>query len=407
MATTTNGTPPDPDDFFAETRMSFGDHIEELRTHLWRAIKGFAVALFFSFFFGHYVVKLITAPVSRELDRYYDRRAKKIVEEQGTNPTFQKLAQRTPFRKMYFVRGQVVAIAKGADDPVAGKRPKIVTQEEQESRKEETQSAFWKFWNHWFGEKPTKDPTDERDHLTPYEIPEQDADKQLVGLWTSFDNPLAVTADLQQSIRTYLETDNPTTLRVEEMFMVWFKVCIMCGIVLGSPWIFYQVWMFVAAGLYPHEKRLVHVYLPVSLGLFLGGVVICEVFVIPKAIEALLWFNEWMGMRPDVRLNDWLGFAIYMPLVFGLSFQTPLVMLFLARLGVMDINSFRNKRRMMWFLMAVFAAVVTPSTDAFSMLFLWVPMSLLFELGILMIKLSPPPPPVDEDVPEPNELVEV
>src|SRR3712207_7922197 len=55
--------------------------------------------------------------------------------------------------------------------------------------------------------------------------------------------------------------------------------------------------------LYPHEKRLVHVYLPVSLALFLGGVVLCEVYVIPKAISALLWFNEWLGLKPDLRLN--------------------------------------------------------------------------------------------------------
>ena len=61
--------------------------------------------------------------------------------------------------------------------------------------------------------------------------------------------------------------DTPTTLNVQEAFMVWFKVCLVCGFVIGSPWIFYQIWAFVAAGLYPHEKRLVHVYLPVSLGL--------------------------------------------------------------------------------------------------------------------------------------------
>jgi sec-independent protein translocase protein TatC len=407
MATTTNGTPPDPDDFFAETRMSFGDHIEELRTHLWRAIKGFAVALFFSFFIGRYVVDLITAPVKRELDHYYDRRVKKVMAEQANDPEFQKVTRPGPFRKIDFVGVQVRAIARGAPDPLAGKRPKIVTQEELEGRQEESQSAWRRWYNRWFAEKPQKDATDERDHLTPYEIPEQEADRQLVSLWMRVDNPLGAAADQQEALRKLLKLDDPTTLRVEEAFMVWFKVCIMCGIVLGSPWIFYQIWMFVAAGLYPHEKRLVHVYLPVSLGLFLGGVVVCEVFVIPKAIEALLWFNEWMGMRPDVRLNEWLSFAIYMPLIFGLSFQTPLVMLFLARLGVMDINSFRGKRRLMWFIMAVFAAVCTPSTDALSMLFLWVPMSLLYELGIFLIKLSPPPPPIDEDVPEPNEMVEV
>jgi sec-independent protein translocase protein TatC len=189
--------------------------------------------------------------------------------------------------------------------------------------------------------------------------------------------------------------------------MVWFKVCIVSGIVIGSPWIFWQIWMFVAAGLYPHEKRLVHVYLPVSLGLFLAGVVLCELFVIPKAIAALLWFNEWMGLKPDLRLNEWLSFAIYMPLVFGASFQTPLVMLFLHKLGVMDADSFRKKRRYAWFFMAIFAAIITPSTDALSMLFLWVPMSLLFELGIWLIRFNPREPDLGLEAPESDELVEV
>jgi sec-independent protein translocase protein TatC len=108
-----------------------------------------------------------------------------------------------------------------------------------------------------------------------------------------------------------------------------------------------------------------------------------------------------------MRLNEWLSFAIYMPLVFGASFQTPLVMLFLHKLGIMDADSFRNKRRYAWFFMAIFAAVITPSTDALSMLFLWVPMSLLFELGIWLIRFNPREPDLDMEAPESDELVEV
>src|SRR5207247_616434 len=155
---------------------------------------------------------------------------------------------------------------------------------------------------------------------------------------------------------------------------------VMTGFVLGSPWIFLQIWSFIAVGLYPHEKRLVNVYMPFSLGLFICGVFICEFFVIPKTIEALLWFNEWMGLKPDMRLSEWLGFAIMMPVIFGLSFQLPLAMLFGYRIGLFSVDTFRGKRRVIWFLMAVFAAVITPSTDPYSMMFLWVPMCLLFEL---------------------------
>jgi sec-independent protein translocase protein TatC len=409
-----NATPKDPDDFFADTRMSFGDHIEDLRTHLWRAVAGFGVALFLSFFVGHIVVRFITAPVKAELDRFYNKRVKTLMAEKANESAENKVKQISPSRSYLIPRKQFDALRQGKPAAEINKmpRPRIVTKEEEEEEKNPgflARSAPW-----LFGESKEKDPTynDAKEGsfekiVVDAKNPDPDLDKHFYRLWIAVENPLFVTGDQQEAQRKLLDIDNPTTLNVTEAFMVWFKVCIVCGIVLGSPWIFWQIWMFVAAGLYPHEKKLVHVYLPVSLFLFLAGVVVCELLVIPKAIEALLWFNEWLGMKPDMRLNEWLSFAIFMPLVFGLSFQTPLVMLFLARLGIMDVDSFRNKRRVAWFAMAVFAAVVTPSVDALSMLFLWVPMSLLFELGIFLIRLTPHPSGLDVDAPEPDEMVEV
>ena len=108
-----NGIPKDTDDFFAETRMSFGDHIEELRTHLWRAIYGFGIALVFSLFIGHHIVKLITAPVSEQLTKFNQRRANRLQAEQGDNPELEKLNQPTRFRAMLVPRKQLEDIARG------------------------------------------------------------------------------------------------------------------------------------------------------------------------------------------------------------------------------------------------------------------------------------------------------
>jgi sec-independent protein translocase protein TatC len=398
-----NGTLPDPDDFFADTRMTFGDHIEDLRTHLWRAVKGFAVALVLSFFIGKTVVNFITAPVKNELSRYYDHHTRKLLKEQATNPELAGVTRPSAFFEIQMPRQQAEALVKGRD--TAMKRPVIVTKEQQEARK--GNDSWWsRYIGHWFSDNPEEDiPPEEKDNV--HQIPEQDEGKELTSLWMRYKNPLVAQGSVQGALRKLMDTDNPTTLSAQEAFMVWFKVCLICGVVLGSPWIFWQIWSFVAAGLYPTEKRLVHVYLPISIFLFLAGVVICELFVVPKAIEALLWFNEWMGLKPDIRLNEWLGFAIFMPVVFGLSFQTPLVMMFLGRLGIMTPDSFRNKRRYAWFAMAVFAAVITPSVDALSMIFLWVPMSLLFELGIILMKWSPHATPEDEEVPDSEEMVEV
>jgi sec-independent protein translocase protein TatC len=401
--TMSNGTLPDPDDFFADTRMTFGDHIEDLRTHLWRAIKGFGVALVLSFFIGKTVVNFITAPVKNELSRYYEHRTRKLLKEQSSNPELAGITRPSQFFEVQIPRRQAEALLNRKDP--AMKRPVIVTKEQQQARK--GNESWWsRYIGRWFSDNPEQDiPPEEKDNV--HQIPEQDQGKELTSLWMRYQNPLEAQGSVQGALRKLLETDNPTTLSAQEAFMVWFKVCLITGVVLGSPWIFWQIWSFVAAGLYPSEKRLVHVYLPVSLFLFLAGVVICELFVVPKAIEALLWFNEWMGLKPDIRLNEWLGFAIFMPVVFGLSFQTPLVMMFLGRLGIMTPDSFRNKRRYAWFAMAVFAAIVTPSVDALSMIFLWVPMSLLFELGIILMKWTPHGQPLDEEVPDSEEMVEV
>jgi sec-independent protein translocase protein TatC len=211
-----------------------------------------------------------------------------------------------------------------------------------------------------------------------------------------------------QRLKPYYNPPTLTTLSITEGFIVYFKVALLSGLVLSSPWVFYQVWAFIAAGLYPHEKRLVHYYLPFSLALFLVGVFMCQIFVIPKAIEALLWFNEWLGFEPELRLSDWLGFAIMMPVVFGLSFQTPLVMMFLNKVGIIDVEVFRNNRRMAWFIMAIFAAVITPTVDAISMLFLWVPMGFLYELGILLCEWQNRNAPRDfDDSMRGEEMVEV
>src|SRR5207302_6353208 len=110
-------------------------------------------------------------------------------------------------------------------------------------------------------------------------------------------------------------------LKVTEPFAVYCQVSLCCGAVLSSPWVFYQLWLFVAAGLYPHERRCVRVYLPASVGLFLAGVALCELVVLPVGVEYLLGFNEWLEVEPELRLSDWLGFALVMPLAFGISFQ--------------------------------------------------------------------------------------
>jgi sec-independent protein translocase protein TatC len=175
-----------------------------------------------------------------------------------------------------------------------------------------------------------------------------------------------------------------------ETITIFFMVCLVSGLVLASPWVFYQAWAFIAAGLYRHERSYVKKYLPFSLGLFLSGVLLCFFFVLPVTLTFLLQFNVWLGVAPTLRLSEWMSFATLLPLIFGVSFQTPLVMLLLERINIFTIEDFRAKRRFAILIIAVAAALLTPGQDPFSMLLLAVPMILLYELGILLISRGKP-----------------
>jgi sec-independent protein translocase protein TatC len=337
----------DPEDVFRDTRMSFGDHIEELRSHLLRAIYGFVVGMVVALIFAKWVFAIITHPVEEQLMVFYNHRVEKVAKElEEGNRQFEDLNK--PKEVPYYLTQ--------ADAQKLGLRVDQM----------DTDGDFVKF-----------------------------------PLWT---RPLSLNIILAEAQRQVGRPPMLSTMNVMEAFMVYFKIVAVTGLVISSPWVFYQLWSFVAAGLYPHEKKYVHQYLPMSVGLFIAGVVLCQVMVIPNAIRSLLWFNQWLDLEPDLRLNEWLTFAILLPLVFGISFQTPLVMLFLGKLGIMDAAAFRKKRFIAWFILCVFAAMVTPS-DALSMLMLMIPMWGLYELGILMVKYSAPPP---EEVPDPSdELIEV
>jgi sec-independent protein translocase protein TatC len=344
----------DPDDYFASTRMPLGGHLEELRRHLWRALAGFGLIVALCFLLdligyltatrvgvGKPMMDLICLPVEQELRRFHDRRFERAVRD------LEAAAQAEPLRASLEVDVRTIArdLAALLRLPAPADGPAVY--------------------------RPL-----------PVQISGGSLRPLLGKLRPAFDRPPRL-----------------ATMSVTEAMAVYFQVTLVCGVVLASPWVFFQIWSFIAAGLYPDEKQYVLRYLPFSVGLFLGGVLLCQFLVLPKAVEALLGFNEWLGLEPDLRLSEWLGFTLLLPLVFGISFQTPLVMLLLQRLGVLTVGAYRGKRRIAWFLLAVFAAVITPSVDAYSMFFLWLPLGLLYELGIGLCRLSSVPP---EDWPEPE-----
>ena len=177
-------------------------------------------------------------------------------------------------------------------------------------------------------------------------------------------------------------------LSMQEPFVVYMKAALVLGAVVASPFIFYFIWQFVAAGLYPHEQKYVHIFLPFSLGLFLAGAGLAFFFAFKYVLGFLLWFYQLMGIDPDPRITDWLSFVLVLPLGFGISFQLPLVMLFLERIGIFSVASYWRQWRIAVLVICVLSMVLTPS-DPQSMILMAVPLIFLYFGGILLCRVMP------------------
>ncbi|MEJ2704965.1 MAG: twin-arginine translocase subunit TatC [Sedimentisphaerales bacterium] len=171
-------------------------------------------------------------------------------------------------------------------------------------------------------------------------------------------------------------------------FVSYIKIALIAGLILSSPWVFYQIWMFVAAGLYPHEKRYVHTAIPFSAALFVAGALFF-LFVIAKiTLKFFMRFNEGvLDARSNFTFADYISFITMLMLVFGIAFQTPIAIFFLNRTGLVPISTLRKSRKFVVLGVFVVAAMATPP-DPISQVTLAIPLYLLFELGIMLSILA-------------------
>lgn len=269
-----------------------------------------------------------------------------------------------------------------------------------------------------------------------------------------FCKPL-VTTLLSRHINPQLVVDD-----VGEGFMVVIKITMIVAVAFAAPWILYQLWQFVAAGLYPKERKYVTRYLPLSILLLIGGMVFVYMLVLPWTLQFFVDWNKALPLRiqsigdiikpnipgptgsghpllavpsfpgdpvnaPDgtlwydtdthqlkfsiageaqvisfnspnlvaqeYKLSNYMDMVVMMLITFGLSFQLPLVVLALERIGIMPIETLRSGRRVVYFAMVVIAAVITPGDVVTATLALIVPLIGLYELGILLARTGKPP----------------
>jgi sec-independent protein translocase protein TatC len=332
------------EDLFESTKMSFGEHLEELRVCLVKAVIGLAVGFLLGLLVAGPVVEMIKEPLQRALTKFYFEKTKAELESQyGTLSSdledFMR-DQRFVFQNVYLELSEVERMVATAATAPAKRQP---------------QSAS---------------------------AGAADA-KLLVG-----GEPGAPTARLVKT-RLWRPVDaNVTSLSAHEPFMIWVKAAVITGAILASPWIFLQIWNFVAAGLYPHEKGHVYFFLPISLGLFFAGAALAFFFVFDPVLKFLFDFNRMMNIDPDPRISEWLSFVLLMPLGFGISFQLPLVMLIAERIGIVSIGTYLDKWRISVMVIFVVSMVLTPA-DPISMLLMGIPLTFLYFGGILLCKYAP------------------
>lgn len=402
------------EDLFAETTMTFGEHLDELRVCLFRAIVGLVLGTIVGLFLGNDVVEVIEHPLTEALKDYYELAAQK--EYKAWAEEQQRVGREVPYNLSEI---KAIAAPASADQkeliyelefwhpttilgaleraratpaattPAAPTPSATATPTPSATATSTRPTATGTAANVDATKSSDANPYDNTpgDAKTAEDKPEGGADAE------KKEEPIRYTRGDLEPILLWHPIDSDSRFKLQatgttEVFTVWLKAALVIGVLLSSPWVFYQIWTFVGAGLYLHERKYVYTFLPFSLGLFFLGAATAYLFVFEPVLSFLFSFNQELGIDPDPKISEWLGFVLLMPLGFGVSFQLPLVMLFLERIGVFTVKDFLEKWRIAVLVIFIISAVLTPA-DPYSIFFMAVPLTFLYFGGILLAKYLP------------------
>lgn len=197
------------------------------------------------------------------------------------------------------------------------------------------------------------------------------------------------TPRLFQIVIQPMEPNVPVALRPTETIIVYFKLALIIGLIVAMPVIVYQLVRFIAPGLTPRERRYLYFLLPGATFSFAVGVAFSSLVMLPFAIKYLQGFMSDV-VRPTYSIDSYISFVTGMLFWVGVTFETPLIIFFLAKLGIVTPAFLAKNRKYALLLIAVLAAVITPTPDPFNMLIVMVPLFGLYGIGELLARFAKP-----------------
>jgi sec-independent protein translocase protein TatC len=172
-----------------------------------------------------------------------------------------------------------------------------------------------------------------------------------------------------------------------EPLMVYLKVALYGGLFVAAPWVLYQLWLFIAPGLYKRERSVVVPFLGFGTTLFYGGAAFCYFLVMPAAFPAMAAIATDAALRPMLTMSETLSLALAMLLGFGLVFELPVVLAFLAMIGLVSADTLAKHRRLAVIVNVIVAAILTPTGDPLNLAMMAVPMILFYEIGVVAARI--------------------
>jgi sec-independent protein translocase protein TatC len=376
----------DDDDLFQHTSMSFGEHLEELRAALFKAVIALVIGFVIGLLFAAPIVRAIERPLKAALEDFYQQEAVEYLRSHLPAELFADEATNKALVNLVYTEGLVPELRYIAPADVLdalrkhypGKFPDL------DLSKSATPAPA----------PPSKEAADD---IATDNRPATDSSADASAAQAAGEKA-TVRFSKESMIQMFLwrrladdERLKLDALGVQEPFVIYIKAGFLAGAIISSPAVFYFLWQFVAAGLYPHEKRYVHLFLPFSLGLFFAGAALAFFFVFPPVLKFFFGIAESLGTEMRPRLSEWLSFVLLLPLGFGVSFQLPLVMLFLERINVFSVPIYLAKWRIAVLIMAIVSMVLSPGGDPYSMLMMLIPLVGLYFAGVALCSWLPNP----------------